>query len=174
MPQFIRYKDDWYKFENHPKRGLIAVNFKGGWFDIDENSSAYLHSVVQEFADWHDLYRATGYDPTRRDISERDIWVSPFGTVHEGEAHSVAAEGIAEISYGWNDDDNPESAEFLLEQKGWIKCSKFFWNMHLEQYGYGGWLMTKSQANIVKRWCELHRIEYPEDIITVRFGVYNQ
>lgn len=173
MPHFIRYKGDWYELENHPIKGLIAVNHKGGWFDIDENSPDYMYAEVLEFSDWRDLYKATGYDPTRRDISARDIWISPVGTVHDGEAHAVAAEGIAEIWYGWNDDE-PDSAEFLLECKGWIKCSKFFWNMHLEQYGYGGWCMTQSQANIVRLWCELHKIEYPEDIITVRFGVYNQ
>ena len=170
MPLFINYLGNWYELENHEKKGLIAINFKGGQFDLDENNPNYMYADIVPYQNWHELYKCTGYDPTRRDISERDIWISPFGTIHEGEAHAVAAEGIAEIWYGW-DDDEPDSAEFLLENKGWVKCSRFFWDMHLEQYGYGGWTMTASQANVVKLWCELHKIEYPEDIITVRFGV---
>lgn len=171
MPQFINYLGHWYEFENHPRKGLIAINYKGGWFDIDENNPNYMEAEMREFADWHALHMATGYDPTRQDITASDIWVSPYGTIHEGEAHAVAAEDIAGIWYGWNDDDDPDSAEYLLEKRGWIKCSRFFWDMHLEQYGYGGWSMLPAQAQLVRQWCEIHRIEYPEDIIHIKFGV---
>ena len=168
MPTYIKYKDFWSEIENHPKKGLIASNYYGGWFDIDENSEWYMHTEVCQADDWHHLHRLKGFDPTERELRGNDLWVSPFGTTHDGEAHAVAAEDIAYIWYNWNEDDCHDSAEYVLEQHRWIKLSKFFWDMHLDGYGYYGWSMTQEQADVVKEWCELHGIEYPEDIIDIR------
>ena len=168
MPMYIQYNDFWSEVENHPKKGLIASNYYGGWFSIDENSDWYMNATVCDAEDWRDLFNKIKFDPTVRELRQNDLWVSPYGTTHDGEAHAVAAEDIAYIWYGWTDDFG-ESAEYFLEQRQWIKLSKFFWDMHLDQYGYGGWNMTDAQSQVVRKWCSLHGIEYPEEYIFTRF-----
>lgn len=168
--KFLHYKGHWYDFDMDKFR---AYNFRGSWFIPNENE--FGDAEIKEYKNWHTLYKAERYDPTMlagRERFSNDVWISPLGTFHWGEAHAVQAGEIAEIWYGYerNIEDSVityyESAERILERHGWVKCSRFFWHMHLnEHYNWG---MNQKQAEAVKEWCDVQGIEYPEDIIYIR------
>lgn len=168
---FIKEFSGWWELNNHPERGLRAYNYMGGWHDIDENSPSYMNAEICEAEDWHDLYLKKHYDPTALDRMTADMWIAPDGSYHIGDAHTVSAEYIAEIWYGYDDGDMG-GCERYIEQKGWIKVSKFFWDMHLETYeAWGGWDMTRAQADTVFDYCQAFKISYPIDLINIIYGV---
>lgn len=76
------------------------------------------------------------------------------------------AEDICEIWYGL---DAGFNAEFFLEEKGWIKASRYFWDMHLDDYNeYRLWEMTYSQYEALYDWCVFYGIKFPEKVIAIK------
>ena len=167
---FLHYLGHWYEFDMNL---FECYNFRGGWFIPDENR--FGNAEIKEYSNWHELYQKEGYDPTLLSGTDRfanDVWISPIGSFHWGDGHAVMAQCIAEIWYGWERNKefstigNYEDAERVLERHGWVKCSRFFWDMHLNEHVW--WEMTREQAQAVELWCFAQGIEYPEDIIVKR------
>ena len=162
MNKYIKLQgNDFYHeidFEN-----MRLYNYRGGWQNINENSDEWMYGHVVEAEDWTDLFKQVGYNPLLCDIYESDIWIAPNGTPYDGKGHAVAAMRICELLYRkdleWN-------AESFLEDNGWIKASRFFWNLHLQDKYT--WEMTQAQADTLFDWCKAQRIYYPNDIIVIR------
>lgn len=171
---FLFYEGHWYEFNLHE---FECYNYRGGWFNPDENK--FGDALIKEYKSWHELYMTEHYDPTilrGRDQYANDVWISPLGSFHWGEGHAVQAGYIAHIWYGWDEDEgisvvgNYECAERVLEEHGWIKCSRFFWNMHLNERPY--WEMNLPQFSAVREWCDAQGIEFPEDDIYIKEWLY--
>ena len=115
-PHFYRFNQEKFRL----------YNFRGGWRSIDENSTDWMYSTHIEAEDWHDLYLSTSYNPMLASVMDRDVWLDPEGRFYDGEGHSLCAEYICEILWGYTDDNPPEamwSADDFLIRKGWVKLT---------------------------------------------------
>ena len=142
-------------------------NYHCGWCEINENSEEYMYGQICKAKDWRDLYLKTGWYPFESNINTNrptnfDCWIRPDGLLIWCDSHEVPADQILEIFYG---EESKWAGDTLIE-KGWIKASCCFWDMHLSYMNY--WFMTQAQADSLKYWCDFVRIDYPEDIIRVR------
>jgi hypothetical protein len=167
---FLRYKDTdfWWEVDYDQMR---VYNYRGGWHYINENSEAYMEGVICEAESCRDLYLKKHYDPTETDMyHSKNAWISPEGTFHHGDAHSIMADHICDIWYGIDTyDDYQFGGENHLEKRGWIKVSATFWEMHIgEYYPLNPWIMNKKQYDALYDWCKWFKIEFPKDIIYVK------
>lgn len=145
---------------------MKLLNYRGGGFQIDENSDYWAHAVVREDCDsWHDLYTDCGFNPLEEDISACDVWISPEGVYFDGNAHAVAAEYIVDLVYGVTIDDPcfVGSAEQYLEERHWIKATRtFMWELYLKHRE--SWTMTRKTYGALVNYCNFHNIRIPRKV----------
>lgn len=164
--KFINYCGHWHELDFDCMK---MWNYKGGYMTINENDEHFMTAECREFESWHECYKETGYMPweTERFI-ENDIWIAPNGEYVVCNSHEGAAEEILEVLYGVEYEHGIyDHGDKLINEYGWIKASRWFWDMHLS-YLTNGWDMTKEQAITLKKWCEYFRITYPAHIIIER------
>lgn len=152
----------WWQW-NQSRNKLL--NFRGGGFTIDENAEYWLTAEVHEFANWSDLYHATGFNPLEEDIDANDVWISPEGKYFDGDAHSVAAEWICKLVYNrdYDEDIAGDSAEFYLEKLNWIKATRgYMWSVYLKHRK--DWCMTRATYGALVNYCNNHKIPIPKGV----------
>lgn len=164
--RMINYCGHWHELDFDRMK---MWNYKGGYMPINENDEDFMTAECRDFESWHECYKTTGYMPweTERFI-EDDIWIAPNGRYVVCKSHEGTAEEILEVLYGVEYKHGIcEHGDKLINEYGWIKASRWFWDMHLS-YLCNGWDMTKEQAVTLQKWCEHFRITYPKHIIIER------
>lgn len=145
---------------------MKLLNYRGGGFDIDENSDYWAHAVTLRGCDsWHDIYVAYGQNPLEADITDFDVWISPDGKFFDGNAHRVQAEYIVPLVYGIDIEDplfSGEAEDYLIGH-GWVKATRsFMWSIY--QKRDTTWKMTQKTYDALFDYCTLHKLKMPKDI----------
>ena len=153
----------WWQWD---KENMKLLNFRGGGFDIDENSDYWAHAEIHHDCDsWHDIYAVYGQNPLESDITAFDAWISPEGEFFEGNAHRVQAEYICNLVYGIDVDDplfSGEAEDYLIGH-GWVKATRsFMWSIY--QKRDTTWYMTQATFNALFDYCELHNLKMPPKV----------
>ena len=147
---------------------MHLLNYRGGGFEIDENADYWLNAEIRDYDSWHELYKATGFNPLEDDVHAFDVWISPEGKYFDGNAHAVAAEYIVDLVYGVDIDDPCflGGAEQYLEERHWIKATRsFMWNIYLEHRK--DWAMTRATYGALVEYCKAN----PNRIMGIPKGV---
>ena len=151
---------------------MKLLNFRGGGFNIDENADYWANAEIREYENWHELYKATGFNPLEADIHDFDVWISPEGKYFDGNAHAVAAESIVTLVYGIEIEDPcfVGSAEYFLEQHHWIKATRsFMWQIYLDHRK--GWEMTPATYGALVNYCNANEkriMQIPKGVKIIR------
>ena len=151
---------------------MHLINYHGGGFEIDENSEYWATAEIREYDSWHELYKATGFNPLEADITDFDVWISPEGKYFDGNAHAVAAEHIVPLVYGVDIEDPCfiGNAEQFLEEHHWIKATRsFMWSLYLKHKT--DWTMTPATYGALVNYCEADKrkiLPIPKGVIIKR------
>ena len=94
------------------------------------------------------------------DETERTCWLSFDGVLYKAEAHEVAAQDILEILDGSH--ESLYAAGDILVERGWLKLTtSMMWEIYLNN-SPTSWFLSREQIDILHKWCDYHKIEYPE------------
>ena len=148
---FVRLFGDSHYY-HWDKDKMKLYNFHNGWRTIDENSEQWMNAWLIEADDWHDLYIQTGYCPLFTDSWRHDVWVDTEGNFYEGDGHSLCAEKICEVLFGYDENVSLyDPSDCLIDWYGWIKLTTSpMLTYYLEDGLYDH--ITQEQVNAIKEW----------------------
>ena len=130
-------------------------NIYGDIKHIDENTPEWINAIIDEFEDWHDVYRKTLYNPLMVDCSSKNAWLDPEGYFWKGECHEIDAKAICRLLYPSSTDMLFES-DFLID-RGWVKLSAtLMFTVYCDSNMYDN--ITRDQFYAIREWCEYHNL----------------
>jgi hypothetical protein len=148
-------KDEWWEWDQEKMR---AYNYRGGHYDIDENSLGDVEYV--ECNSWHELYLKKHFCPLEVESWWNDVWISPDGRFYDGVAHDVTAEHLLSIIYG---EETEWCAGDALTAKGWLRATtSAMWKIRLPELIETP--LTQKQYNALFDWCQHHKITFPTNL----------
>lgn len=148
--KFVKKNNIWYKHNNNSDK---LYNFFHGWTNYDS-----INDIEEEFENWHDLYKKTGWHPFITDSKERNVWISPWGEYFSCNAHYLGAEKIIEVIYGIKEVDYAD--DYLVERR-WVKgTTSLMWDMFYADMEY---CITEKTKNAILKYCYTHNLRLPVD-----------
>ena len=153
---YIKLNEIWYKYcpDRTGKYKYITYNLRTPETEPTIDEVAYADKI--EVETWHDLYKKTGYCPVKVNITENDVWVSPWGAYFIGTGHGYKAERICDILFGL-DYDITKAEDYLITH-GWKKCTtSWMRDYYIKDNHYSN--CTPMQQKAIIAWDIEHKLE---------------